>query len=822
MEACRFQSFHPVDDAHSLDPKGKACLGRRIDGFRNLLTISLHYRIPSRPYHTIPYHTIPTTTTMLIRVDIYPEGATKASSTLHACLATTTTTTTGKALLTVGRKAGNVTFPRDKSVSRQHCQLVVVGDDETICHRKPQNDKEIKACENSKAAPLQQMCLVLENAGKGGSYVAIPKIRNATDHDKMKTDDDNGNATSDDETDDEGISQAKSLKLKASQGGGGAVDEDLPLLSAATCQHWKSDINNQDNDDQPVQLHKLDADESYVFDFTTTNTIMVQCGRFESTFCLTKLDWNIAFSRLSNTVMKPLRKQLPLIGAVAVPDDLPDASTTFLVTSERIAGAKQLIAWCYQIPLTSPAFIQACLDRKTADDPMPTPVDYPVSTSDSKSFWDTAPNPKLLADYHFFSIESNELERLAAAAGAQLVALYSSNDDDNDEEETADFDPLAKAQEFLNKQGVAAFALPSRKKLSKQLQELGVHMVTAKQLASSISQQKSPLVDSKGNDILVANRIAAEEPPPAHVEEPTKNTITSRKPSVQEDVQPKPESPTVESSKREYRSNRRKRDDESEPQQESSMEIETETATQLPPPRKKSKVVQEGKAEPVPSKVVENAETSFPMADEEEDPDNSHKSAAADDSKLSTILEPEEQGSSSFERESSAFVEKKPPPLARPVLSLSNANATALGGKDADGWFVAAPNDDDHRKQIRKRAAKLMAQENGGFAFLPPAATATVTHLVDKSQSQSATAATSSVRSSTTTTTTTPNFKKFRKNSIRKPGVEARIAVRHVLPKVLERQKVLQEQHQELEEERRIADELFGDQAKTIKKRRRA
>jgi hypothetical protein len=722
---------------------------------------------------------------MLIRVDVYPEGATEASSTLHACLATSTSNS-NKALLSVGRKAGDVTFPQDKSVSRQHCQLVVVGEDE-ICHRKPQNDKEIKACETS---PLHKMCLVLENVGEGGSYVAIPKPNTTADHDKMD-DDDWWH-----DTDDEGISQQKSLKkANGSQGRGGAAP-----LSAATCQHWN---------EQPVQLHKLDADESYVLDFTNTtnsNTIMIQCGRFESTFRLTRMDWNIAFSRVPTATMKSLRQQLPLVGAVAVPEDLPDANTTHLVTSERVAGAKQLIAWCYQIPLTSSDFVQALLDRKTAADPLPTPADYPVPQSDSKSFWDMAPNPKLLANYHFLSIESNELERLAVAAGAQLVALY-------DEDE--DYDPLAKAQEILQQEGVVAFALPSRKKLSKQLQQLqpSVHMVTAKQLASSISQQTCPLVDSKGNVIVVANSPPAAPAEEATVDDPIKKTTTSRKPSIQEEnVKPEPESPVKSSKPASLSSNRRRvRDDESssEPPQESSATIETETT--LPPPKKKSKVVED-----------------------EEEPEMSFKSAAGMNSRLlSTIPEPEQEQDSSlsFEQESSSALvveqEQKPtPPLARPVVSLTKnaAAVVALGDKDANGWFVAAPKDDNHRKEIRKRAAKLMAQEHGGFAFLPPAATATVTVTVATRLVETqppTTTTTSSVRSSTTTTTG-PNFKKFRKNSIRKPGRQARIAVRHELPKESKKQKVLEEQHQELEEERRIADELFGDQAKTVKKRRRA
>jgi hypothetical protein len=692
----------------------------------------------------------------------------------------------------------------------------VVGNDD-ICHRKPQNDKEIEACETYP----HNMCLVLENAGKGGSYVAIPKIK--TDHDKMDDDDDNknnGNATSDDETDDEGISQ-KSLKKKSQgggSGGGGAVDDALPPLSAATCQHW--------NDHESVQLHKLDADESYILDFTNTNnntnnTIMIQCGRSESTFRITKMDWNISFSRIPTATMNTLRQQLPLIGAaaVAVPDDLPDASTTHLITSERIAGAKQLIAWCYQIPLTSPAFVQALLDRKTAADPWPDPVDYPVPPGDRQSFWDTTPDPKLLADYHFFSIELNELERLAVAAGAKLVTCYQTEK----QEQTTDYDPLAKAQEILDQPGVVAFALVSRKKLAKQLQQLSpiVHMVTAKQLASSISQQACPLVDSKGKLIVVAIRpAAAAEQQPTPVEEPIKKTTRSRKPSVQEDVKPEPESPPVVESKQASRSKRRLRDESSEPKQESSCAtIETETATQLPPPKKKSKV----EVEPARSKVVQDAETSFPMADnnnndEEEKPEMNLKSATGT-SKLSTIPEPEQESSLSFEQDSSLFVEKKPTPLARPGTKYDEA---PLGAKDADGWFVAAPKDDDHRKEIRKRAAKLMAQENGGIAFLPPADTATVTLSVEQQQPRTRTTTTTTSSSVRSSTTTGPNFKKFRKNSIRKPGSQARIALRHVLPKESQKQKALEVQHQALEEERRIADELFGDQAKTVKKRRRA
>ena len=150
-------------------------------------------------------------------------------------------------LWTLGRKAGDLTFVNDKSVSRQHCRLV---------------------CRDDSS-------LAVENfGGKGGTFVVEPPTNETTDDE-------------DDATDDEG-----SHPLTASQREGTVVT-DMPLSTVAQ-DYWKQ---------QDVNMIRLDLGQSRAIQFSNRQrTVFLQVGLHGSTVRMTWIPFNFVFSRVPSKV----------------------------------------------------------------------------------------------------------------------------------------------------------------------------------------------------------------------------------------------------------------------------------------------------------------------------------------------------------------------------------------------------------------------------------------------------------------------------------------------------------------------------------------
>ena len=168
---------------------------------------------------------------------------------------------------------------------------------------------------------------VCEPRGPPGSILERILIFCTTQNESDGNGDDHDDG--DEETDDEGISQP--LKSQKSVGA-----EDVPAQSEATKKEWG---------DTPVKLLKMDVGDHKILRIDhSSKTVMVQCGRFESTLRITRVSLRIGFSRVKGSTSKVLISKLHMVGAVE--DEYPAAATNYLVTSERSGHAKQLIAWC--------------------------------------------------------------------------------------------------------------------------------------------------------------------------------------------------------------------------------------------------------------------------------------------------------------------------------------------------------------------------------------------------------------------------------------------------------------------------------------------
>ena len=694
---------------------------------------------------------------MMIRVDVYDDASNTITSTLHACMQTATKDSSGngnsndedECWFTVGRKQGDILFPSDRTVSRQHCRFV------------RRND-------------TPAMALIVENFSKAGTFVAVEDQKtddnnNHDDQDDSETDHDDN----DEETDEEGISQFSKTQQKKSKT---SPVEDVPPLSAVTKAIWGT---------KPVKLHKLDAGDSFLLDFTIPNTItkndkaivVVQVGRLGSTFVLTRIPLNIAFSR-TNPAIHKLKAQMHLIGATQVPNDLPDETTTHLVTSERFAGAKQIIAWCYQIPIVSQEFLQSLLDRKHPNEPFPESSDYPAPIKRTKKeelFWNQRPNPTLLAHMTLISVESNDMERLAISAGAQRLAVY-----DYDDEDTA----LAKVQERINVQSIrrCCFLLESKKsKWIKRLTDMGIPVVKQRELASAITAQQSTLKDQHGNHIGDAEEV------------------TPKTSLVEEEEMPQQRSNDVADSSSDAI------------QLEETQEVQT---------RKQPKRGRQAQSQVI-NEVVQM------------DINTKERAKTIPFHQTSDTSSTPQFSSETVGRKSAEAFEKQESSQQPLELSKKNRDASSdksktaikkkierLGGADRNGWFSIAPKDSRQRMEIRKRASDQVALKEGGVSLLPAAETETlVVPLLPNADNKWSVPSHSAVPSSRRG----PNFKKFRKNLIYNSGAESRIALRAVLPKESEQKRFMEEQRQELEEQQRIVDELFQEAGSMgMKKRRRA
>jgi hypothetical protein len=410
---------------------------------------------------------------MLIKIETYVDKRGTVACTLHACLASSKE---NGCLFSGGRKSGDITFSNDKSVSRQHCLVRCVGLFPGMI--KPRNDEEKEVCSSSE----HKMCLVYENTGKGGSFVASEDTapKNKKQHDDSETDE---------ETDDEGIPQQSSRQTNGASMAAG-LPGDLPPVSVATRQHFGS---------KPVKLKKIDVEQSSILSFDSGKSEMIQLGRFESTVKITLVPLRIMFSNMKLVKFEEtIIPKLHTIGGIRVEDH---GAPTHLVTEELNAGAKQIIAWSQQLAMVRIGFLQALLHRKSSADPLPDPTGFPIQHNSDKSinFWNTRPNRKLFAKFTLLSVEPGTFETLAVAAGVKLVPLH--------ELAATDEEQVQLAQEELSKEyDQVCFTSKTRKRITKKIASLGVPLVDLKKLAKSVTGQVAQLIDTTGAVLTSSNK----------------------------------------------------------------------------------------------------------------------------------------------------------------------------------------------------------------------------------------------------------------------------------------------------------------------------
>ena len=714
---------------------------------------------------------------MLLRIDVYPHNAkiedmdehgipVSPMEPLYACLGTSKA---DGQLFTVGRKDSDVVLS-DKSVSRHHLTVSLVSTQESIEDRetvRPRTPEEEQACEQDPDG----MCLVVTDSSRFGTFL----VKEGSDPHR-KTAAKNNEETDGDETEDESQTPTASSGLKLS-----------PLTAKLT--------------DSKATLEKLEPNSSLVIP-KLKDHILIQCGQNGSTLLIRRIPLIFLWSKLDKSTKDLWNKRLPALGANSL--SVADDALTHLVTNERTANAKHLVAWYMQKPHVTTEFLQALWDRRSPTDAMPKETDCVPTGGKKDAFWNKKPNPSLWLGCTYICLLHDDMESLCRAAGANVVALY----DLPEKEALQKIKDMDMAHCFYISTSSNKVA-----KLVRQLKNRNVPHVTQKAVATSIVKLQR-LKDDQGNDIGPPPGEASEEEealsPPEHGDDvegvPTSATLVPPEIGEKEDLSMQPSLPPIPEASRET-------SEQSIEQMavEQSLDASAEASTAVATTKKRANESSQKSEEP--SKQRRKASKN----DEPVDTDSTRKKRANDYSQGSeepskqhrkTSKEDEPDDDEEENSRDDKLDKRKTRDDDKPDDWKDGDEPKKLA-VSKDGWLFAAPSG-KRRKAYRKPIEDYVAEEP-----LPPeAGTENCSNLVVGPRKINAHEATSmGCRGG-------KDFKRFRKNRVLK-GRMSRIALRSVLPKESEVERELEERQRALEEEQRVADALFRDSTSGVRQKRR-
>jgi hypothetical protein len=682
---------------------------------------------------------------MFLQIDVFPDNGKDASTTLFLSPANIVNQDDPPSgdeagrLLTIGRKDCDVLLDKDKTISRRHALLRLVSNDPKYnCGIAARNEEEIQACQDS---PLG-MCIVLENFSKGGSYLVKPDNSDPSQQEPKAKE--RGGDETDDETDDEGVvsqHQMVSQQNSTMSSANGAISNAAKIFYGTTS----------------VCYDTVGLGNTKVLSFQEgkDDTMFVQFGQSLVTRPTIRITWIPLRMVFSSSISSTVKKSLYLAGALAM-DGVPDETTTHYVTKDVSPSAKVLIAWCRGIPIVSPDYCKALIDRNDMTTPLPKP-DLEFSTDKA--------NRNALSKITFLSIlpKSEDTEQLAEAAGGTVIRLHERFPKDADI--LHHIESLVKEQEEKGKRSnvLVVLEVPNKTKgvprgkvaLFNKIRKLGIPATNAKGIAKAISNQ-APLQDTDHNVIVAGDEVQHYDDNDMEVDaekEPEKET------PEEAPTPPEPNQPAQEATQETHK---RKED---EPQREKATS----------PKKRRTDSDAKGSNE-----AVQEKDTS--------------------------MVDPK------------PVAESRPKPMEKgPVRKENSSKTKQLEKADKNGWFTTAPKDDSLRKEFRKKASKTILEETG--LQLEQAATSRGIFVVvdpeDGTEQYDSQANRTRVDQGLRfgrrprSNSGAPNFKKFRKNYVAPVDMDNYILlVEHVSEKT-QKQREMNEHARKLEEDQREADALF-------------
>jgi hypothetical protein len=430
---------------------------------------------------------------LLLRVDVYPSSTSAPSSfsqvggatqfgTQHEATgtnATTTTTTTlytslstnddtdpaaAGRLLTVGRKTGQVTFPQDQSVSRLHASVRLVLSESQHEHfeqlQKDHSDRPIlpplvaRTPAEIEACSKYGWCLVVETLGKAGcTIIHVDQNRDAA-------------------VNDVGQLPAAIQRLIG------------PASRAVCCQTVAATASAEP---QHVVLNP----DWFQLSSSSSRLVILVCGKAGSCVVLRRQPLCYIASGISNTRNDwPTPWQFYCLGVTAA-TSLHDTNITHLVTPQREATPKQLVAWCRGWTVVAPAYWDYLWQRSANDD---LHADQYPPRPDFNNFWtERQPRADLWATLTYLSVTRDDFEALIQTADATIVKLYNDQQQDKMPAIKQRLDDWRQAHPTC-----PCFALllpPSKSKSSavQMFQDCNIPLITPKRIGECITQQVLPV-----------------------------------------------------------------------------------------------------------------------------------------------------------------------------------------------------------------------------------------------------------------------------------------------------------------------------------------
>jgi hypothetical protein len=677
-------------------------------------------------------------------------------------------------LFTMGRKRGDCQVVHDQSVSRDHLRLTLVTANKTIlessslltakpapCDRS--TPEQIEACQNSK----YHTALVLTSLGKFGTYrVVITQPENQVDHDHLQE--------KPNENDDDSATTADSQAIAASQ-----LSQQLANtvpLSPIT----KKLIGNA-----KAKLECIEANKSIVL-YPEGDTdmdhfpVILQCGKMGTTVVITKIEIRLVPSGLAKKELEAIQHSLFAINAVIDPE-IPDSSSfhvalskksiswTYLVTPEYKAGINHLTAWCRNIPFVNVGFVHALLARTSPSSSLPDPSEFAPEPDPHSNLWQQkTPNPNLWSSCTFLSVspkQDGQYEKLVAAAGGNVHCFY-----DSDGVPFSDEEAMQQTRQLQKKS--ACFCIGGRRKLTKMLQEEGVPIISSKEFALAIIEQRLIQNPLSGNPIgYIVSSIKPEE----------KGSLASLSTEVSNSELTDVDKSHTQDSARQLVKDRDK---------QTEAEVNADGVKARRTSRKESSMQQASDND-----NFSVADTGRKDENEMEIPDISQDVRAC-----------HETATEGMPAETIALKTRKP--ILEKALNVRNQRNRPCPRMSATemkqgGWIPALPK--TRGKFIR--SAEEIKESTGWEEVRTAAPTDIIEGLIVYNSSVTSQFA---ERSNCPAAHAGPNFKRFRKNSVPVP-CSSYIKLRSVLPKESEYQRDVEEQRHAIEEQQRRADELFSD-----------
>jgi hypothetical protein len=772
---------------------------------------------------------------MLVRVDVYPFDYKPPSDdapppqTLYACLASASSNNDGGRILTVGRRTGDIVFGSDKSVSREHVILRIASLNKTHQQQQPkqqaaqskrknasdQNDdlaatkkqvplpllattpEQIQAC---KADGEHHMCVILENAGKLGTFVV--------QHEEKPQEGGGATTKDDDETDDEDDHIASQYITPAAAG--------IPL-SATTLRILQRDSKNGAQQQLTLKPVALVGQQMVLPQLAKRNgVVVVQCGKLGSTLVIQRVGIQVVKSGAVPAVAawQAVAHQLGLTVT-----ESSQADTNLMITTMRNSSPKQLSAWLGHIPAANQNYLQHLLHRSSPADPLfplTVPEEY-APRSDGNDFWNLRPNPRLWSSCTLIRVAEgvskasttkaqDDLEWMVRSAGAAVLSV--SADELDDETQVASLKQRMDIAQHC-------FAIPSRAKAFKLLQRAFPTLPTASptSLAKCITEQRLPVDDESGNVI----GVLVNETPPS-VKTPVTSAASTATVTTQNatDAPPKKEVESTPASRQEVEYFSSMQSDElpsarkaaASPSTRSSRRSTVADTSSDEPSRTTDRAVEETHTREVSVAKVSGPrracsteeETQIQDAAAAGEPRRQDRESAEATLKLSGNEE-ESRIARPTEVDAAATTSRKRPHSS----SETHGKRRKLLETTKSGWFNAAPKGVSRLDYLN--SPEYISQATGVEKLNEVAVTDVVGLVVAASAVIPATQ-----RSSRVYSRNGPDFRRFCKNAITVTPPQRLIVLQSVLPTSRrEETHELDEETQALREQQRRADELFRD-----------